>query len=152
MPKPTVESVRRAMAEFRKDRHKFIQRYASGRDAWYVLKKGRHEYPAKALWAAAHRPPKHTRNFHTDSARSGFHNLGFGQVSLSGAPARKGGPFKPDAKITVLAAPNPKRPGSAARQRFAAYRTGMSVAQALRAGVWYGDMRYDTKHRYIRIK
>lgn len=51
--------------------------------------------------------------------------------------------------IKVLAAANPKRGDSAAR--FALYVNGMSVAQALAAGVWPADLRWDLAHKFIEV-
>jgi hypothetical protein len=56
-----------------------------------------------------------------------------------------------DAKITLLAKENPKRPASDAYKRFAKYKTGMTVGEALKAGVTSGDLAYDVKHEFIRI-
>jgi hypothetical protein len=54
--------------------------------------------------------------------------------------------------INLLADKNPKRDGSAAHGRFAAYQTGMTVEAALAAGVTRGDLAYDAKHGYIEVK
>lgn len=56
-----------------------------------------------------------------------------------------------DAKITVLVKENPKREGSGAYERFALYKTGMTVAKALEVGVTAADLAYDSKHEYIRL-
>ena len=56
------------------------------------------------------------------------------------------------AKITLLAKSNPKREGSKAHARFAKYVDGMTVAQALDAGVITPDLVYDTKHGFISIE
>lgn len=56
-----------------------------------------------------------------------------------------------DAKITVLVKENPKREGSGAHERFALYKTGMTVAKALEAGVTAADIAYDSKHEYIKL-
>jgi len=43
--------------------------------------------------------------------------------------------------------------GSAARKRFALYKTGMTVEAALAAGLWAADIRHDSKpaRGYIRL-
>lgn len=56
------------------------------------------------------------------------------------------------AKITLLAKTNPKREGSKAHARFAAYRDGQSVGEALDAGVTTPDLVYDAKHGFIHIE
>lgn len=57
-----------------------------------------------------------------------------------------------DQVITLLVKQNPKKPGSAAHGRFAKYKTGMTVMQALRAGVTTEDLTWDTKKAFIRIR
>lgn len=46
---------------------------------------------------------------------------------------------------------NPKKPGSASADRFAKYRDGMTVKEALDAGVIRGDLDHDTKKGFITI-
>ena len=53
--------------------------------------------------------------------------------------------------ITVLAATNPKKPSSKAYQRFALYRTGMTVGDYVKAGGRVGDIQYDTRHQFISV-
>lgn len=63
--------------------------------------------------------------------------------------------FKDDQRITVLSKKNPKREGSASFDRFELYETGkrgMTVKQALEAGVTSGDLAWDSKHEYISIE
>lgn len=57
-----------------------------------------------------------------------------------------------DQKITIIAKENPKRPGTDSYKRFAKYKKGMTVAEALAAGVTSGDLNWDVKHSYISIK
>lgn len=52
--------------------------------------------------------------------------------------------------ISVLVA-NPKRAGSQAFARFAGYKDGMTVGDAIEAGLRRDDFRWDTKHGYITI-
>jgi hypothetical protein len=53
--------------------------------------------------------------------------------------------------ITVLVGENPKQQGSAARKRFALYKTGMTVEAALSAGLWAADIRHDAKKEHIKL-
>jgi hypothetical protein len=53
--------------------------------------------------------------------------------------------------ITVLVKENPKMEGSAARKRFALYKTGMTVESALAAGLWAADIRHDSRKEHIRL-
>lgn len=45
--------------------------------------------------------------------------------------------------------PNPKRPGSAARDRYAKYQVGLTETQLLELGLWRSDFRHDTQHKYV---
>lgn len=56
------------------------------------------------------------------------------------------------AQITILAAGNPKREGSKAHGRFALYQDGMSVQDALDAGVITPDLVHDAAHGHIAIE
>jgi len=76
---PHVISVLTKLAEYRAiGEALFLERYASGRrpKAHYLVYEGRH-YPVKAVWAAAHNPPIHTRTFRTAEALAGLAGLGF---------------------------------------------------------------------------
>lgn len=65
----------------------------------------------------------------------------------------KGTPkFEMDKVITLLTEVNPKRPGSASATRFAAYKTGLTVAQFVAAGGTVADVKWDTAHGFISIK
>lgn len=44
---------------------------------------------------------------------------------------------------------NPKRPGSAARDRYALYQIGKTEAELLALGLWRADLRHDTAHNFI---
>jgi hypothetical protein len=46
---------------------------------------------------------------------------------------------------------NPKKPGSASHDRFARYVHGMSVGEALKAGVTRGDLDHDASKGFIAI-
>ena len=56
------------------------------------------------------------------------------------------------AAITLLAAENPKREGSAARTKFALYATGMTCEEFLDAGGTTPDLAYDTAHGFITVE
>jgi hypothetical protein len=60
--------------------------------------------------------------------------------------------FKDDAKVKVLAKGNPKTKGSASYKRFAKYKSGMTVAAALKAGITRGDLRWDVERAFISIR
>lgn len=68
------------------------------------------------------------------------------------AKSKRRSPISDAAVITVIASENPKRAGSAAHGRFAQYRTGMTVAEATKAGLLHEDLRYDRDHGHISIK
>jgi hypothetical protein len=55
-----------------------------------------------------------------------------------------------DAKITKVEA-NPKREGTKAHARFALYKKGMTVREALEAGVTRQDLRWDTERKLVVI-
>jgi hypothetical protein len=65
--------------------------------------------------------------------------------------ASKAAPLPAEAKITLLAKTSPKRKGSAGAKRFAKYKTGQTVAQALEAGLWRADIRWDSERGYISV-
>lgn len=54
-------------------------------------------------------------------------------------------------KIRILAASNPKKPGSNAWHRFNLYKDGMTVNDFLRAGGTRSDLHYDVDHNFIDI-
>lgn len=78
--------------------------------------------------------------------------------SAKGTTAKKAGgsagrksAFADDAKITVVSKENPKRPGSKAHGVFKKYKNGMTVAQALAAGVTTAHLRWDSSHGFIKV-
>ena len=73
-------------------------------------------------------------------------NAGKGKVK-QGRP----GPFPADAKLTVLAKDNPKKAGTSAAKRFTKYAKCKTVADALKAGFSWRDLRMDTEHKYISV-
>lgn len=56
-----------------------------------------------------------------------------------------------DRKITLLVKENPKRAGSASAKRFAKYKNGMTIAEAVKAGVTRGDIIWDKAHGFIKV-
>src|SRR6185295_1139329 len=59
----------------------FLEMFASGRHPHsYYLEYEDAYFPLKAIWAAAHRPPIHNRDFTTQEARAGLARLGFTKV------------------------------------------------------------------------
>ena len=75
------------------------------------------------------------------------------QQSTSVVAAQRQRPrsIRDDALITVLTEKNPKRPGSAAFERFKLYRTGMTVGDFLRAGGTRADISWDRSHKFITL-
>lgn len=65
--------------------------------------------------------------------------------------AGRAGRFKGDSKITLLAKENPKRKGTGGHRRFEKYKSGMTVADALKAGLTRPDLLWDSKHGFIKI-
>lgn len=62
--------------------------------------------------------------------------------------------FKDDQVITVLVDENPKRPHTASYERFELYKRGkkgMTVKEALKAGVTSGDLKWDSERNFIKI-
>jgi hypothetical protein len=68
----------------------------------------------------------------------------------NGNPIRRSA-FDKAATITLVQVENPKRAGSAAHGRYALYQDGMTVEEALAAGVTSGDLQYDTAKGFITI-
>ena len=56
-----------------------------------------------------------------------------------------------DPVLIVLVEKNPKKAGSAARERFDFYRHGMTRQEARAAGVTARDLRHDEKHGFIKF-
>jgi hypothetical protein len=75
------------------------------------------------------------------------------------APALVAG-FKRDAKITLLTDKdgkpygkdhNPKRAGTKSAERFAVYKNGMTVDQALEGGLTSPDIKNDVEKKFIKV-
>lgn len=47
---------------------------------------------------------------------------------------------------------NPKRQGTASYERYAKYRVGMTVAEALAAGITRGDLAWDTERGFVVLR
>lgn len=88
-------------------------------------------------------------------ARKAAAKNGVGKVKKEKAPrpegARTYSRVSKEATITVLAAENPKRKGTAAFDRFKIYKDGMSVADFLKKGGKSIDLGYDTKAGHISL-
>ena len=69
------------------------------------------------------------------------------------SPDRRGrGPlYASDATITVLVEENPHRVGSGRYRRWSKYRTGMTVAEALKAGLNRANLRWSVLDGHISI-
>lgn len=65
---------------------------------------------------------------------------------------RQSGKYPASGVITLLAETNPKREGSASRDRFAHYKSGQTVAEALALGLTHGDFNHDVAHGFISIE
>lgn len=71
------------------------------------------------------------------------------RVVPPGRPHPRTTPALRDHRVLSQVLPNPKRPGSAAHARYAIYRVGMTVDEALAAGVTRADVRWDAKMGFI---
>jgi hypothetical protein len=56
------------------------------------------------------------------------------------------------AVVSLVARENPKKPGTEAYKRFQRYRDGMTVGEAMRAGIMRDDIRYDIRRNFIAIR
>lgn len=66
---------------------------------------------------------------------------------------RRAAKLATDGKIIhLLVEKNPKRAGSKSYDRFECYREGMTVGQAIAAGVTRGDIKWDQEHGHIELK
>lgn len=69
-------------------------------------------------------------------------------VPAATAPSR---PTPEDSRVVLTVAPNPKRAGSAAAARYAAWTPGHTIAQCLAAGLTRGDVRWDTDRGFVVV-
>lgn len=76
------------------------------------------------------------------------------QTEAAPAAVKARGPkgVSDNAVVKLLVTANPKREGSKAFDRFAAYKDEQTVAEALDAGVTTPDLVYDAKHGFISIE
>lgn len=72
-------------------------------------------------------------------------------AKLASAPLTRKGAYAADAKITVLAKENPRRPGTHGHKVFGMYARLKTVGKVLEAGGKVADLRWDEKHEYIKI-
>ena len=54
-----------------------------------------------------------------------------------------------DNRVISAIVSNPKKPGSASYDRFAKYREGMTVSEAIAAGVTMADVKWDSERGFI---
>lgn len=59
--------------------------------------------------------------------------------------------WKDEQVIILLMDHNPKRPGTTGHSHFEQYEDGMTVADALKAGITGPDLSWDSKHNFIMI-
>lgn len=65
---------------------------------------------------------------------------------------QRGSPnFPSDGVISLRVESNPKRKGSKSFDRFAHYKNGMTVEQAIKAGVLFADLKWDSEHGFIAV-
>lgn len=74
--------------------------------------------------------------------------------AAAAAPSKSPAPVAPTAPATstgrvVSVAPNPKRAGSASAVRYDLWQVGMSVEEALAAGLSKADIAHDTKKGFV---
>ena len=67
------------------------------------------------------------------------------------AAAGRRGNFTTEAGIKILV-DNPFREGSKGKEWFEKYKDGMTVSEALEAGVPRSQIRWDVRHEHIRVK
>jgi len=58
----------------------------------------------------------------------------------------------PPTAVVLTVVPNPKRPGSASAMRFENWRPGITVADALAAGLTPGDVAWDLAHGFVTVE
>lgn len=56
------------------------------------------------------------------------------------------------ARRIAYVAPNPKKPRTASYDRFSQYREGMTLAEALSAGLTRADLSWDVERGFIRLE
>ena len=81
-----------------------------------------------------------TKEFRRDNIKAFYAK----KAAARTAPKVNTGKWKEDSIITVKALSNPKKAGSAAHTRFELYKTGMTVKEALLAGIKTIDLAWDS--------
>ena len=56
------------------------------------------------------------------------------------------------AVVSVLVSSNPKKPGSAAYERFALIESGKTISELMALGVWYGDIRGGVERGWLKAE
>lgn len=112
-----------------------------------------------ALESAAKRPPAlpskicetvvRDRRMYMESCRMAKKNADAATTEPKVAKEKTAAGYPLTAKITLLAEKNPKR--GAAGERFAKYQSGMTVDEAVSAGVTPIDISHDVKKGFISI-
>lgn len=59
--------------------------------------------------------------------------------------------YPEDAKLTLVQKENPKKAGSAAAERYEAYKGAKKVRDALQQGATYQDIAYDVGRGFIAV-
>lgn len=79
-----------------------------------------------------------------------------GVPAAAPAPAAERGPraapLNPASRIFLLVKECPKRAGTKAAQMWAAYKNGMTVADARGAGISMGDIHWNIAHGFIELR
>lgn len=68
------------------------------------------------------------------------------KVKQRGSPS-----FPADGVISLRVESNPKRKGSKSFERFDHYKNGQTVEAAVKAGVLYADLKWDSEHGFIAV-
>jgi hypothetical protein len=103
---------------------------------------------------APHGPPvlEMTRPTEPSPEALAAYGADYGATKKKPAPGKGAASFSRTAVISAVVSPNPKKAGTAAHARFAKYRVGMTVEEALKAGLRSEDIRWDSGPRgYIRL-
>lgn len=83
--------------------------------------------------------------------------MGKKKEAVEGEVKQRGGARGPrgmdkEATISLLVEANPKKPSSASYARFDLYEDGMTVAQAIEAGITTADIKYDIAKGFISVE
>ena len=89
----------------------------------------------------------------TELSRESTDDAAYGGAYVNPVPAKKSKFESSFSKTLVIGAikANPKKPGSAAHQRYNLYKTGMTVEAALKAGLRSEDLRWDLRKGHITL-